>query len=85
MVRGMSAALGGLPASALRFERAAGRLGAATAEGGGSDPAIAGGVSATTDAMVQMAVSRFSFMAALRAASATNEMLAETLKLGAPA
>ena len=85
MVRGMSAALGGLPASALRFERAAGRLGAATAEGGGSDPAVAAGAAAMTDAMVQMAVSRFSFMAALRAASATNEMLAETLKLGDPA
>jgi hypothetical protein len=38
-----------------------------------------------TDAMVHTAVSRFSFMAALRAASATNEMLAETLKLGDPA
>ena len=57
------------------------RLGAATAEGGGSGAAIAGGASATTDAMVQMAVARFSFMASLRAASATNEMLAKTLKL----
>jgi hypothetical protein len=82
MIGGMSAALGGLSASTLRFDRAVERLGAATAEGGGSDAAIAGGVSTTTDAMVQMAVARFSFMASLRAASATNEMLAETLKLG---
>ena len=82
MVGGMSAALGGLSASSLRFERAVERLGAATAEGGGSDVALAGGATAVTDAMVQMAVARFSFMASLRAASATNEMLAETLKLG---
>jgi hypothetical protein len=84
MVGGISAALGGLSTSALRFERAAGRLGAATGEGGGSDAAIAGGATATSDAMVQMAVARFSFMASLRAASATNEMLAETLRLGDP-
>ena len=84
MVGGISAALGGLSASTLRFDRAVERLGAATAEGGGSDAAIAGGASAMTDAMVQMAVARFSFMASLRAASATNEMLAETLKLGDP-
>ncbi len=82
MVGGISAAMGGLSASALRFDRAAERLGVATAEGGGSDAAIAGGASAMTDAMVQMAVARFSFMASLRAASTTNEMLAETLKLG---
>ena len=81
MVGGISAAMGGLSASTLRFDRAVERLGAATAEGGGSGAAIAGGASATTDAMVQMAVARFSFMASLRAASATNEMLAKTLKL----
>ena len=80
MVGGMSAAMRGLSASTLRLDRAAERLGAATVEGG-SDAALAGGASAMTDAMVQMAVARFSFMASLRAASATDEMLAETLKL----
>ena len=84
MVGATSAALGALSASTLRFERAAARMGASMEEGGVSDVALAAGAVGTSDAMVQMAAARFTLMASLRAAAATNEMLAETLQLGAP-
>ncbi len=46
---------------------------------------VGGGVAAVSDAMVQMATSRFAFVASLRAAEASNEMVAQALQLGEPA
>ena len=81
MIGGISAALGGVTASTARYEQAAARVSASSMEGG-SDVAIAAGAAVTSDAMVQMAVARFSLLASLQAARTTNEMLAETLRLG---
>ena len=86
MIGGVSAALRGVAVSSARLEQAVGRMGAAVdADASASPAAVGGGVAAVSDAMVQMAVSRFAFVASLRAAQASNEIVAQTLQLGQPA
>ena len=82
-ISGISAALRGVTASAARFDQAAARLGgAASADAPADATAIAAGSTAVSDAMVQMATSRFAFVASLRAAQSSNELLAQALQVG---
>jgi len=89
MIAGLTNAVRGAALATARFDRAAQQAAAAGTDaagsGGDAGAAVAAAGVALPDAVAQMAVSRFSFMASLRAASATNEMLTEMLKLGDPA
>ncbi|MGZ8379849.1 MAG: hypothetical protein ACXWZS_09505 [Gemmatirosa sp.] len=80
MVSGVSAALRGLSVSSARFEQAVTRVAASTSP---DAAAMAAGGVATSDAMVQMAVAQFAFMASVRAAQSSTEMVAQTLGLAA--
>ncbi len=60
--------------STATVSRAAQSLAAAAPDGQGA-PAL-------SDAMVQMANAKFAMMASLKAAEASNEMVAQTLKIG---
>lgn len=82
MIPGVSAALRGMAASSARFDQAVGRIAAGTTPDATPDAtATAAGGAALTDATVQMAVARFAFLASVRAAQASTEMVAQTIGL----
>ena len=86
MIAGLNNAARGVSLATARFDRAAQQVSSgaesATAEGGDAGAtAEAVGVGLPT-AMVQMATSRFALLASLRAAAATNTMVAEAVALG---
>jgi flagellar basal body rod protein FlgC len=76
MISGVSAALRGLSVSSARAEQATMRVAASTSP---DAAALAAGGVATSDAMVHMAVAQFAFMASVRAAQQSTEMVAQTL------
>lgn len=78
MVGGVSAALRGLSTSSARFEQAAARVAGSTTP---DAAAMAAGGVGTSDAMVQMAVAQFAFLASVRAAQASTEMVGQALGL----
>jgi hypothetical protein len=81
-IGGMSAALQGLTAANARYEQAALRLVATAAGGELGAAAVGAGVTATTDATVQMATARYAFLASLRAAQVSTEMVGEAMRIG---
>jgi hypothetical protein len=85
MIAGLTNAVRGVALATARFDRAAQQAAAAgsdaAGDGGDAHAAAAAGV-ALPDAVAQMAVSRFALLASLRAAAATNTMVAEAIALG---
>jgi len=79
MIAGISGALNGVSVAAARFDRAATAVTASAADGGEDASIDVGNVG---DAMVQMAVARFAFLASLHVALASNDMVQQVLELG---
>lgn len=81
MIGGISAvALRGLQVQQARFEQAASRMIATTAEGASLDAAsVGGGVTDMVGATVEMATAQYALMASLRAAQTSNQMIGELL------
>jgi len=82
MIAGISSSFGGVSAAAARFDVAAGRVSAATETLANPDTMDVGGTSALSDAMVQMAVARFAFLASIHVALTTSDMVSQALQLG---
>jgi hypothetical protein len=70
-IGGMTAALRGLSLHQARFEQAAARV---------TERASPDGTAAMSDATVGMAAARYAMLASLRAAQATNEMVADAVR-----
>jgi len=86
MIAGLTNAVRGAALATARFDRAAQQAAAAGTDaagnGGDAGAAVAAAGVALPDAVAQMAVSRFALLASLRAAAATNTMVAEAIALG---
>jgi hypothetical protein len=78
VISGISSAGAGLQLASARFDAAAERLVASTTDDGGD---IAAGAVDFTSAAAGATAARFAFLASLRAALTTNEMLDTMLKL----
>ena len=81
MIGGISGAFGGISLAAARFDRAATQV-TASAESMADPESASVDVGGIGDAMVQMAVARFAFLASLRVAVTSNEMVQQALDLG---
>ena len=81
MISGISSAYSGLSLAATRFDRAAAAA-VDTVQADGDPGATLGAGGGVTDAMVGMAVAQFAFMASLRVAETSNEMVRDALRLG---
>ena len=79
VISGISSAGAGLQLAAARFDAAAERLAASTTDGGGD---IAAGAVDFTSAAAAATVARFAFLASLRTALTTNDMLDAMLGSG---
>ena len=90
MIAGPTNAARGVSLATARFDRAAQQVATAGAEAAQSEGGDAGAAATAAaavgvglpDAMVQMATARFALLASLRAAAATNTMVAEAIALG---
>ena len=82
MIAGLSNAARGVSLATARFDRAAQNVTEAASDGGDAGATAEAVGVGLTDAAVQMATSRFALLASLRAAAATNTMVAEAVALG---
>ena len=81
MIGGIGSVAGAVTAAAARFDRAA--VGVVSAAESEAEPDVASASGGLSDAIVAMAVERFALLASLQTARVSNEMIAQSLQLGA--